>query len=62
MKTLKISVIATLAAMLAWWLGLPQKAWPAHPYFADFLMSLLLCIVLQAVWAEPKAQAKRDHP
>jgi len=50
MKTLKISVVATLAAMLAWWLGFAQRIWPAHPQFADFLLALTLCIILQVTW------------
>jgi hypothetical protein len=50
MKTLKITVVATMAAMLAWWLGLDRKIWPAHPQFADFLLCLVLCVVLQFAW------------
>ena len=38
MKTLKISVVATIAAMLGW-LGFTQRIWPAHPQLADFLLS-----------------------
>jgi uncharacterized membrane protein YadS len=58
MKTLKISLVATIAATLAWWLHLPQKMWPAHPMFADFLLALVLCIVLQVVWSdETKSQS-----
>jgi hypothetical protein len=53
MKTLKISAVATIAAMLAWWLGFAQKIWPAHPQFADFLLALVICIVLQFTWPEP---------
>ncbi len=53
MKTLKISVVATIAAMLAWWLGLAQRIWPAHPQLADFLMALGLGIVLQVTWPKP---------
>ena len=58
MKTLKISVVATLAATLAWWFGVPQKIWPAHPLFADFLLALVLCIVLQIVWTDSKPSLK----
>ncbi|HEY3971660.1 MAG TPA: hypothetical protein VGM18_01580 [Candidatus Sulfotelmatobacter sp.] len=58
MKTLKISLVATVACTLAWWLGFPRRIWPAHPYFADFLMALVLCFVLQSVWTDPKPEAK----
>ncbi len=58
MKTLKISLVATLAAILAWRLRLPQRIWPAHPQFADFLMAFILCVVLQFVWTDPKPEQK----
>jgi hypothetical protein len=50
MKTLKISAVATIAAMLAWWLGFADRIWLAHPQFADFLLALVICIVLQFTW------------
>ncbi len=53
MKTLKITVVATIAAMLAWWFGFAQKIWPAHPQLADFLLALVICIVLQFTWPKP---------
>jgi len=59
MKTLKISLVATLASLLGWWLRFPQRIWPAHPYFADFLMALILCSVLQFVWSDPKSVPKK---
>ena len=58
MKTLKISALATIAAMLAWWLGFVQKIWPAHPMLADFLLALILCIVLQFAWSDPASKPK----
>ena len=60
MKTLKISRVATLASMLAWWLRFPHRIWPAHPYFADFLIALILCVVLQFVWSDPMSELKRQ--
>lgn len=58
MKTLKISAVATIAAMLAWWLGFAQRIWPAHPAFADFLLALVLCIALQFAWSDPASKRK----
>lgn len=59
MKTVKISVVATVASILAWAVHVPQIVWPAHPRFADFLMALGLCIILQVVWADP-AKSKNE--
>jgi hypothetical protein len=50
LKTLKISAVATVA----WWLRLPHRVWAEHPALADFLMALVLCILLQILWSEPK--------
>ena len=54
MKTLKISAVATIAAMLAWWFGVAHKIWPAHPQLAAFLLALAICIVLQVTWPKPE--------
>jgi len=59
MKTLKVSLVATIVSILAWWFRLPQTIWPAHPYFADFLLTLTLCIVLLRVWSDAKAEPKK---
>ena len=53
LKTLKITVVATIAAILAWGLGFAQRIWPVHPQLADFLLALVICIVLQFTWPEP---------
>ncbi len=58
MRTLKISMVATLAATLAWLLRLPHKLWPEHPQFAGFLMALILCLVLEVVWTNPRSEPK----
>jgi len=62
MKTLKITVVATIAMTIAWWLRLPHRFWPGHPYLADVLMALVLCIVLQAVWTDAKTKSKKEGP
>jgi len=61
MKTLKISAVATIAAMLAWWLGFAHKIWPAHPAhpaLGDLFLALILCIVLQFAWSDPVSKPK----
>jgi hypothetical protein len=60
MKTLKISLVATVAMVLAWWLRLPHRVWPDHPFLADFVIAFVLCLVLQAVWTDAKRQPKKD--
>lgn len=60
MKTLKISAVATIAMVIAWWLRVPHKFWPSHPYLADTFMAVVLCVVLQVVWTDPKAGSKKS--
>jgi len=65
MKTLKISIAATVGSFLAWRLGIPHAVWPAHPRIADFLLALIACIILQVAWTEPKPQPTKppsDRP
>ena len=54
MRTLKITLIATLiATAVSFWaggLGLTQKIWPEHPQLAGFFLTLVTCIVVQLVW------------
>jgi len=59
MKTLKISAIATVALTLAWWGRVPHRLWPAHPMFADLLIGIVLCALLQVLWVEPASSAKK---
>ena len=59
MKTLKVSLVATAAAIIAWRMRVPQKVWPAHPQVADFFLALIVCIVLQVVWNDPEPAPKK---
>jgi hypothetical protein len=59
LKTLKISLVATLALTLAWWLRIPHRVWPGHPLLGDLVMGLVLCALLQVLWVEPKASEKK---
>jgi len=59
MKTLKISLIATAASIIAWRMRLPQKVWAAHPQLADLILALVVCIVLQLVWNDPEPAQKK---
>jgi hypothetical protein len=57
MKTLKISLVATIAALVAWQLGIPHRIWPAHPALADLLLTLLTTLVVQFCWSDAKGNA-----
>jgi hypothetical protein len=59
MKTLKISLIATVAATAAWFMGIPQAIWPAHPQVADVALALVTCVLLQVAWTKAK-NAKKE--
>jgi len=54
MKTLKISLIASLIGTAlglgAWMFGLGRIIWPAHPQMACFLLTLVATIVIQILW------------
>jgi len=59
LKTLKISVVATIALTLAWWLRIPQRMWPTHPMLGDLLIGIILSLLLQVLWVESKPAAKK---
>jgi hypothetical protein len=54
MRTLKISLIASVIATVAsFWvaeLGVTQKIWPEHPQMAGFLITLVTAIAVQIAW------------
>jgi hypothetical protein len=54
MRALKISVVATIAALVAWQLRIPQKIWPTHPGLADFLLTLIITLLVQFTWSNEK--------
>jgi len=59
MKTLQISVIATVAATAAWYFHIPQTIWPAHPQLADVLLALVTCVLLQVARTKEKSEKKK---
>jgi len=44
------TLIATVIGTAAWSFGLCSRIWPAHPFLADLLMSLILVIVVKEIW------------
>jgi hypothetical protein len=59
LKTLKITVVATIATTLAWWVRLPHRIWPEHPFLCLFLVALVLGIVLQVAWPDSKSDSEK---
>jgi uncharacterized membrane protein len=57
MRTLKISLVATIAALVAWQLRIPHRIWPAHPGLADFLLALIITLVVQFTWSNEKGRS-----
>ena len=47
--TFVATLIATVIGTGAWWFGLINKIWPAHPFLADLLISLVLVIVVKEI-------------
>jgi hypothetical protein len=50
-STFAATVIATVVATGAWWFGLCDRIWPAHPFFADLLISLVTLFVAKEIWS-----------
>jgi hypothetical protein len=59
MKTLKVSLLATVIGLSAWLLGLGRDIWPAHPLWAAFLLTLGASVVLMRV--VPGRESKSDE-
>lgn len=64
MRTLKITLIATLIAtafgIWAGGLGLMQKIWPQHSQLAGFFLTLVTCIVVQIAWPKEWLGGRHD--
>ncbi|MFY9675782.1 MAG: hypothetical protein WB817_05040 [Terriglobales bacterium] len=64
MRTLKISLIASVIATVAsFWvaeLGITHRLWPEHPQMAGFLFTLVTCIVVQIAWPHLMENRQRD--
>jgi len=54
MRTLKISLFATVLATGAWMLGISQKLWPAHPFWANFLLTCAALVLAYYIWPKPQ--------
>jgi hypothetical protein len=59
MKTLKVTLIATVAGAAVWYLEIGRMVWPAHPMWAGFLIILALTVALQYAWPDSKPSGQR---
>ena len=53
MKTLKVSLAASVMGTGAWMLGLTRAIWPTHPLLAVFFLTVTAGVVLMYVWPDP---------
>ena len=54
MKTLKISLLASVIGTFAWLLGVTGKIWPSHPMWAVFFITVGSMALLRYVLLEPE--------
>jgi hypothetical protein len=54
MRTLKVSLAASVIGTGVWMLGLSRLLWPAHPYLGVFFITLIATVVLMYVWPDQK--------
>jgi hypothetical protein len=50
------TAIATVFGTAAWILGLAHVLWPAHPFFADLLLTLAATIAAKQIWLSQAAR------
>jgi hypothetical protein len=53
LRTLKISLVASLIGTLAWYFGLSNLVWPKHPFVAVLLITALSYYVVGYYWDAP---------
>lgn len=53
MKTLKVSLIATVIGTGAWLSGLAGMIWPSHPMLAVLFLTIATTVGLGLSWSEP---------
>jgi len=51
--TLMATLIASVVGTWAWLSGLAQKSWPAHPFLAVILITVVAEAVVKLLWPVP---------
>jgi hypothetical protein len=49
-STLAATLVATAAGIGAWFFGLSNAIWPAHPQIAAFLITIVVGVVVKQIW------------
>jgi hypothetical protein len=49
-STLAATLIATAAGLGAWFFGLAQAIWPAHPQITALLITIVVSVVVKQIW------------
>ena len=57
--TLIASLIGSGAGTAAWFYGIADRLWPAHPQVAIFLLTIASTVIAMAMWPRP-ATSRRD--
>jgi hypothetical protein len=53
-------LVASVAATIAWALGLMRQIWPAHPQWALFLLTIAATVILYYVLPKPKKKSDSE--
>ncbi|SPE37906.1 exported hypothetical protein [Candidatus Sulfopaludibacter sp. SbA3] len=57
-STLAATLIATAAGAGAWFFGVAQAIWPAHPQIAAFAITIVVSVVVKQLWPVNLGQKK----
>jgi hypothetical protein len=49
-RTLAATLIATAVGVGAWFFGIAKVIWPAHPQIAAFVITIVVSVVVKAMW------------
>ena len=50
LTTFKVSLVASVIGTLAWYLGIGEAVWPAHPHVAALLITILSYYIVSYYW------------
>ena len=62
MKTLKVTLIASVVGTGAWLTGLADSIWSSHPMLAVLILTIGTTVVLWFVWPEPHKSSDEARP
>jgi hypothetical protein len=59
-RTLRASLLASVAGTVAWALGLMREIWPAHPQWALFFLTIGATVLLYYTLPNPEKKSKSE--